>query len=106
MTDDNVIDIARRRHDAVMAELAQHRRERREQTELLVSFHRSLSSKLDVLNKRLDGMQDELVDTLKIELAGKTTPLESRLEDHADRRIAELLESLTARIEALEKAKS
>jgi hypothetical protein len=102
---DNIIDIQRQLHDVLLAEIREHRRETyehrretREQTELLVSFHRSLSS-------RLGGMEEHLIDTLKIELAGKTAPMETRLEHHVDYRVSELLAGLIARIEALEKAR-
>lgn len=107
MTDDtpNVLDLQRRRHEALMTELREHRRERREQTELLTSFHRSLSTKLDTLNKRLDNLGDEVIDTIRIELGGRLAPMETRLEQRAEAIIAEQLEALSARVEALEKAR-
>lgn len=106
MTGGKVVDIQKRRHDEIMAELREHRRETREQTELLASFHRSMSSKLERLNKRLDQMQEDLLDTIKIELGGSGAALETRLERRVDDRLKVDLEDLLARVEALEKGAS
>lgn len=102
---DNIIDIQRQLHKALLAEIREHRRETRENTELLSSFHRSLSSKIAVLNTRLEALEHDMIDTIKLELGGSLAPLETRLVHHAEDKIAELLEDLTARIEALEKAR-
>jgi hypothetical protein len=88
----------------VDAELRGHRRETREQTELLAAFHRSVSTKLERLNRRLDEMQGELLDTIKIEIGGGMAMMETRLEERLEDSIEQRLADAIKRIDALERS--
>lgn len=107
MAPDDNTDLAfvLKRLDAIQAELREHRRETREQTELLASFYRSLSARLERIDKRLDQMQDDVIDVVRIELGGKGAALETRLERRVDDNLETRLDDILTRLDALEKAR-